>query len=64
MKATINFGKPYEKQTAEVKAMIGREDFYQVANLLGFKKRLKDFKKSVDKRQVVWYYNYRKRENS
>lgn len=50
MKTTINFGKPYEKQTEEVKAMLCREDFYQVANLLGFKKRLKEFKKSVDKR--------------
>lgn len=49
MKATINFGKPYEKQTEEVKAMICKHDFYEVANLLGFKKRLKDFKKSIDK---------------
>lgn len=49
MKATINFGKPYEKQTEEVKAMICKHDFYEVAHLLGFKKRLKDFKKSVDK---------------
>lgn len=64
MKATINFGKSYEKQTEEVKAMICKEDFYQVANLLGFKKRLKDLKKGIDKKQRVWYYNYRKRENS
>lgn len=45
MKATIDFGKPYEKQTEEVKMLICREDFYQVANLLGFKKRVKEFKK-------------------
>lgn len=50
MKATINFGKPYNKQTEEVKAMICKEDFYQVANLLGFKKRLKDLKKGIDKK--------------
>lgn len=50
MKATINFDKSYEKQTEEVKAMICKEDFYQVANLLGFKKRLKDLKKGIDKK--------------
>lgn len=49
MKATINFNRPYEKQTEEVKAMLCRHDFYEVANLLGFKKRLKDLKKSIDK---------------
>jgi hypothetical protein len=48
-KVTIIFGKPYEKQTEEVKAILCNHDFYEVANLLGFKKRLKDFKKSIDK---------------
>ena len=63
-KVMVDFGKPYAKQTEEAKKVLCEHDFYEVANLLGFKKRLKEFKKTIDRRQVVWYYNYRKRENS
>jgi hypothetical protein len=45
-KVIVDFGKPYVKQTEEVKKVLCEHDFYEVANLLNFKKRLKEFKKN------------------
>lgn len=47
MMFTLDFSKSYEEQTEEVKNAIGKHDFYEVKNLLFFKKELK---KSVDKK--------------
>lgn len=44
-KAIVDFGKPYAKQSKEAKELLCEHDFYEVAQLLNFKKRLKDFKK-------------------
>lgn len=41
-KATLDFSKPYNKQTTLAKELVCEQDFYEIANLLKFKKRLKD----------------------
>ena len=40
-KVLIDFGKCYEEQTKEVKEKFCKHDFYEIKNLLNFKKRLK-----------------------
>ena len=40
-KVLIDFGKRYEEQTKEVKEKFCKHDFYEIKNLLNFKKRLK-----------------------
>ena len=41
-KVTLDFSKPYNKQTTLAKELVCEHDFYEIANLLHFKKRLKD----------------------
>ena len=40
-KVLVDFGKCYEGQTKEVKEKFCRHDFYEIKNLLIFKKNLK-----------------------
>ena len=48
-KVFVDFGKCYEKQTKEVKEKFCRHDFYEIKNLLIFKK---NFKKVLTNKQV------------
>ena len=45
-KVLVDFGKCCEEQTKEVKEKFCRHDFYEIKNLLIFKKK---FQKSIDK---------------
>ena len=40
-KILVDFGKYYEEQTKEVKEKICKHDFYEIKNLLIFKKKFK-----------------------
>ena len=40
-KVLVDFGKCYEEQTEEVKEKFCRHDFYEIKNLLIFKKNFK-----------------------
>ena len=40
-KILVDFGKCYEEQTKEVKEKFCRHDFYEIKNLLIFKKNFK-----------------------
>ena len=42
---TLDFRKVYKDQSKEVKNTISKHDFYEVANLIRFKKVLKKIKK-------------------
>ena len=48
-KVFVDFGKCYEKQTKEVKEKFCRHDFYEIKNLLIFKK---NFTKVLTNKQV------------
>lgn len=49
MMVTLDFSKNYQEQTEEVKKTISEHDFYEVANLVGFKVVLKKMKKNKKK---------------
>lgn len=49
MMVTLDFRKNYQEQTEEVKKAISEHDFYEVANLVGFKVRLKKMRKNKKK---------------
>ena len=49
MMVTLDFRKNYQEQTEEVKKVISEHDFYEVANLVGFKVRLKKMRKNKKK---------------
>ena len=40
-KILVDFGKCYEEQTKEIKEKFCRHDFYEIKNLLIFKKKFK-----------------------
>ena len=48
-KVLVDFGKCYEGQTKEVKEKFCRHDFYEIKNLLIFKK---NFKKVLTNKQM------------
>ena len=49
VKVLVDFGKCYEEQTKEVKEKFCRHDFYEIKNLLIFKKK---FKKALTNKQM------------
>ena len=50
-KVLVDFGKCYEEQTKEVKEKFCRHDFYEIKNLLIFKKK---FKKALTNKSVSY----------